>query len=378
MKYWGTRWAAMLAGLILTAACATPQSYTISAKPGAVNYVEGHAFVNGHPLADKNLRAAFLNANDTLSTDAGKAEVLLTPGVFLRIGNDSAVRMISPSLTDTQLEIVRGEAMVEVDGLMKENHVVVIDHGGSITMEKNGLYRFTADAPPTAAVIEGKAQVYFGENKVELGKGRETILADDLKREKFDSKKEDDLYAWSNARSEYDAATSYQTAKSLSAIPGGGWYSGYYGGFGSGWFWNSAFNGWGWVPFDGAFYSPFGYGFYGMGYLPYAPVIVVPASRWHNGNWPGKGTTATVPVNPSHPPAVGSVAASPWANNAARAAAAQSFANAGGFRTASGAAVPVSSGGHVGAMSSGAPMSAGRAAGGFSGGHAAAGGTAHK
>ncbi len=366
------RSATVLVGLLVTAMYAMPQAYTVSAKPGAVNYIEGRAYLNGQPLSDKGLRATFLNANDTLSTDVGKAEVLLTPGVFLRIGDNSQVRMISPSLTATQLEVRRGEAMIEADGLLKENNIQVIDHGASITIEKNGLYRFTADDNPTAAVIEGRAEVYVGEKKTDIGKGREVVLAD-VKQEKFDRMKEDDLYAWSNVRSEYDAATSYQTAQNVSANSYGAW--GGYGFdpmYGPGWYWNSAFSGWGWLPGDGAFFSPFGYGFYGMGYLPYAPVVVAPVGGWHNGRWGGRGTTATVPVNPNHPPAIGVVTGSPYANQVARSAVANSFASTGGFRTSSGAPAGSFSGGHFEGISSARGGAA--SAGGFSGGHISAAG----
>src|SRR5919204_112804 len=50
-------------------------------------------------------RNATLNSGDELSTDAGKAEVLLTPGVFLRLGSNTQIHMISPSLVDTQFEL---------------------------------------------------------------------------------------------------------------------------------------------------------------------------------------------------------------------------------------------------------------------------------
>ena len=36
-----------LSGLLVAALNATPQAYTISARPGAVNYIEGNAFRNG-------------------------------------------------------------------------------------------------------------------------------------------------------------------------------------------------------------------------------------------------------------------------------------------------------------------------------------------
>ncbi len=377
--------AIVLAGMLFTAVYAMPQAYTVSAKPGAVNDVEGHVFLNAKPLPEKGLRSVFLNTNDTLSSDIGKAEVLLTPGVFLRIGDNTQIRMISPSLVDTQIEVKRGEAMIEADGLLKDNHVTVIDHGATITVDRNGLYRFTADPEPKAAAIDGRLEVFLGEKKFELGKGHELVLADAAKPEKFDAKAEDDLYAWSNVRAQYDAASSYQAANSLVSNNNYGGWGGYgFGGWYSpGWYWNSAFNGYGWVPGDGAFFSPFGWGFYGGGYLPYAPVVVTPVGGWHNGHWTGGGTRTTIPVNPNHPPAVGLVTASPAANNVARAAAAQSFSYS-GFRTASGvpagsfsgsrgasaaargASAGAWSGGHVGGTS--APMSAG------GGGHVGGGG----
>jgi FecR protein len=335
---------AATAGLLFTAAAALAQNYTISAKPGVVNYIEGITYLNGSKLSDQAVRATFLKAGDSLSTAAGKAEVLLTPGVFLRIGENSEVHMISPTLTNTQLEIVRGEAILEAAGLLKDNSIQVTDHGAVITVEKNGLYRFKADDPPSAAVLEGKALVNFGENKIELNKDRETILGAALKAQKFNPKQEDELYAWSNVRSEYEAAASYQSAKSASLNNyGGGWgdfgYSGFYG---PGWFWNSAFNSYAWLPANGAFYSPFGWGFYSPGVVGYAPVVTVPVYRggtwngtpnpnWKGRHWNGSSTTATVPIRTDRPPAVGVVAGSPYAAQQARVQAGRSLAATGSF-----------------------------------------------
>jgi hypothetical protein len=46
-----------------------------------------------------------LQTGESLTTGNGKAEVLLTPGVFLRVGSDSLVKMISPSLTNTDVSL---------------------------------------------------------------------------------------------------------------------------------------------------------------------------------------------------------------------------------------------------------------------------------
>ncbi len=356
----------ILAGLFVTAMYATPQAYTVSARPGAINYIEGNAFVDGQPISEKTLGQKFLNANDTLSTDVGKAEIALTPGVWVRIGDNSEVRLVSPSLTDTQVQVDRGEAMVEVAELVKDNRIQILDQGSSTTLQKTGLYRFTADGPPTAAVIDGKADVFYGDRSVELGKGHETVIGSNLKREKFDSKKEDDLYAWSNVRSEYDAAASYQTARNVTinnygGFGYGGWGGyGFYGGgpwgygfgpFDSGWFWNGMWNSWAWLPGEGAFFSPFGWGFYAPSVIAYAPVIYAPVPR--TGGVPATVNRAAsramaVPVNPEAPPAIGRTAlSSPHAYEAARMQTARSFARVGGFATAGGGRVAVG-GGRIG------------------------------
>ncbi len=366
--------AKILTGVFVTAMCAMPQAYTISARPGVVNYIEGNAFVNGRPVSATKLKSTFLNANDTLSTDIGKAEVLLTPGVFLRIGDNSRIRMVSPSLTDIQVQLERGEAMIEVDDLVKDNHITMLAPGGSVAIQKTGLYRFTTEPAPAVSVIDGKAEVLMGDRKVELGKGKEVVLAANLKPEKFDRKREDDLYAWSNVRSEYNAAASYQAARNVTINNYGGWGGlGFGGWYGPGWFWNSGFNSWAWLPMDGAFYSPFGYGFYGPGVLPYAPVIIAPvygggggAVKSSKDPQPVAPKRLPVPISPKNPPVLGMAARSPYENQVARGQVARSFANNGGFRTVSGAPAATFAGGRV--SGGGVRMGGGSAAAGRSGG----------
>jgi hypothetical protein len=293
-RVWHTP-AKVVAGLFVAALYAMPQVGTISARPGVVNYIEGTAYINDAKVSAKTIGKTYLNANDTLSTDNGKAEVLLTPGVFLRVGNDSEIRMISPSLTKTEVGVTKGEAMVEVAQLVKQNDIEIVDHGATIKLEKVGLYRFTADDTPVAETLEGKAQIQEDDKKVDLGKGRKVVLTASLKPEKFDTKQQDhsdDLFAWSKVRDEYDSAASFAAAKQIQVNNnyfGGGW--GY--GFGPGWLWNSGWNSWAWLPGDGAFFSPFGYGFFAPAYVGYAPVMYAPVY--------GRPGTVVVPVNPKNP-----------------------------------------------------------------------------
>jgi hypothetical protein len=81
---------------------------TNTALPGTLNYVEGNVSMGTQALNSKSIGSAELQPGQSLVTGKGKAEVLLTPGVFLRVGNNSSVQMISPSLTDTEVGLDKG------------------------------------------------------------------------------------------------------------------------------------------------------------------------------------------------------------------------------------------------------------------------------
>ena len=81
--------------------CAPAWAETANAKaavPGTLNYVEGQVSIGDRALNSKSIGNEELNQGASLVTEKGKAEVLLTPGVFLRIGNNSSVKMISSVL----------------------------------------------------------------------------------------------------------------------------------------------------------------------------------------------------------------------------------------------------------------------------------------
>ena len=338
----------LFAVLLGTALCASPQAYTISARPGAINYIEGTALLNGRSISTTKHSTPFLATGDTLSTVEGKTEVLLTPGVFLRIGENSAIDAKSISLTDIQLNLQRGEAMLEVNELLPDNEIRILSQGATVQVLKPGLYRFTAGPDATAATITGKAGVSLGAKTVNVGSGHEVALEPGLRESKFDKKKPDELYAWSNVRSEYAAAASLQSARSMpvdstnsngSTVSSGYGMGSSYGPYGtSGWAWNGLFDSWAWVPEgDLAFFNPFGYGFFAPGVVAYAPLYYV-RQPW-GGAWNGGVGRVPVAVNPNHPPAIGVATNSVAANQSARSAAMQSYVQT-GFRTPTGQVVP--------------------------------------
>jgi hypothetical protein len=254
---------------------AAAQTGPAVALPGTVNYVEGQVTLNGQPLSGNHLGSTQVAPGGVLATEDGRVEMLLTPGVFLRLGDHSAVKMISPDLLDTRAELLHGEAMVEADDVAKENHLVVIVHEAVTELTRNGIYEFQAD-PAMVAVYDGRAQVRVGDRVRDVGKGKQVALTQNpnLKTQPFDRNHTDPLYAWSKLRAGYMAEANAASAQMVVVNNPGWWY-------GSGWYWNPWFDTWAFLPGSGYLMSPFGFGFYSPAYwYAYAPMYYYPGYAW--------------------------------------------------------------------------------------------------
>jgi len=84
-------------------------------------------------------------AGQSLSTQSGRVEILLTPGIFVKLDGHSTLQMISPGLADTIMTLQKGRALVEVVEIRPENNVRIGEHGSSVRLLKPGLYDFDAD-----------------------------------------------------------------------------------------------------------------------------------------------------------------------------------------------------------------------------------------
>src|SRR5689334_14600218 len=80
----------------------------ISAHSGVVHFSEGSVFIDDQPLDQKVGTFPNIKEGSTLRTEKGRAEILLTPGIFLRLDENSSIRMRSNSLEDTRVEFIRG------------------------------------------------------------------------------------------------------------------------------------------------------------------------------------------------------------------------------------------------------------------------------
>jgi len=257
-----------------TQAPGTPSDNMRPGHPGDINYIEGQVTVDGQPLNSNSVGTAGLDRGQTLTTQSGKAEILLTPGVFLRAGDNTAVKMISPDLANTEAEVERGEVMVEVTDIDKNNDIRIDENGASTRIVKKGLYEFDADHNQVR-VFKGKAEVYVNNTKTKVGGNHELTLntGEKLKSHEFDTKQyADDLYRWSGLRSGYLAEAGADAAERY--VNGGAAWTG------TGWYWDPWFSAYTFVPGEGIFYSPFGWGFYS----PFA----IYGSPYFYGGWRGR------------------------------------------------------------------------------------------
>jgi hypothetical protein len=235
------------------------------AVPGTVNYVEGSASISGRPLNQQSVGYTQLQPGQVLQTANGRVELLLTPGVFLRVGENSAVRMISPNLLNTQIALDHGRADIEVDEIHPRNDIQVAAGSANTRLLKDGLYAFDADKG-TVRVFKGEAELLEetgggqnalkikGDHQVALT-GNEAVQSVSFER----NQAEDALYNWSSLRSQYLAEANLNLASQ---------YAGY-GGMAPGWYWDAGFWGYTWLPGDGLLWSPFGWGFYSPRYIFY-------------------------------------------------------------------------------------------------------------
>jgi hypothetical protein len=260
---------ALLAG-VFTAGVGYAQQ-AISAQSGMVHYIEGSVYANGKAVEPRFGQFPALRAGEELRTEDGKAEVLLTPGAFLRVAEHSSVRMLSNRLTDTRIEVLSGSIMVECDELLKDNALALVYQGKNVQLEKHGLYRLDTE-PAQFQVYDGVAVIQSDGGQLTLKRGKATSLDGVTVARNFNPQGYDELYAWNRQRSGSLAYASISAAQSL-LDNRTAWNT-------SGWMWSPLLDEFTFVPRSGLLSSPFGWQFWSpvnLGYY-YTPSYYYPGS----------------------------------------------------------------------------------------------------
>src|ERR1700680_1759094 len=161
----------------------------ISAHSGLIHYVEGRVLLDGKPVEVKITSFPEVKEKMELRTEDGRAEVLLNPGVFLRLAENSAIRMVANKLSDTKVEFLSGSALIESSRELaqKENFVTIRDKASATHLRKSGIYRFDSD-PAQFRVYSGEAEVESGSNVLIVRTGKLVSLDGLVAVEKFNPK----------------------------------------------------------------------------------------------------------------------------------------------------------------------------------------------
>ncbi|MEX2260613.1 MAG: hypothetical protein WD696_01610 [Bryobacteraceae bacterium] len=276
----------------------------ISARAGLIHYTEGRVLVNDKPVISKPGTFSDLREKGTMRTEAGRAEILLTPGAFLRIAEKTSIRMLSDRLSDTQVEFLGGSVLIEVVDLQKENAIAILAGSVRVMPRKEGIYRLDSN-PLRLRVYDGEAQVASATDNIAVKGGRELPLEGVWAAEKFNAKTGDAFHRWSRRRAEYIAVANISAAKSLRES-GWSWER-------SGWRWNPHFSMYTFVPLGGARLSPFGYRLWAPRdvdefYAPRRAVVFNPNYGYRTMRQTNSGYSGTVAATPRAPAAASTAA----------------------------------------------------------------------
>src|SRR5262245_21765296 len=184
----------------------------IGAKSGIVNYLEGSVYLADKPLELQPTQFPEIKENVTLRSEEGRAEILLTPGTVMRIGENTSFKMVTNRLVDTRLDLMTGSATVVVMEVAKDVSLTIAFKDSQITFAKAGIYRLDAE-PGVLKVFKGAADVKNGSGVTNVASGKMLTVGGAMATaEKFNPDLTDSLDRWTRRRDELMAMSNVSAA----------------------------------------------------------------------------------------------------------------------------------------------------------------------
>jgi hypothetical protein len=175
-----------------------------SVPPGTVTCVVGEAWIGSESLNEKAVGTVALKPGEQLSTGNGAVEIMLASDIFMRVGKNSSANLISLNNSSVEVELLQGQAIVEIGGLPKDGSIHLLEQGLLTQLLKKGLYEFDADRGQFR-VFRGEAVVQRSNQGLVVASEHQFALtpADQLSTSRFKKKQFEhaDLYRFSRMRS---------------------------------------------------------------------------------------------------------------------------------------------------------------------------------
>jgi hypothetical protein len=209
----GARVFSTLVAVILLVLPASAQS-VISTHSGVIHFFEGAVFLGDRPLESHLGKFPSVPQGAELRTADGRAEVLLTPGAFLRLGEKSAIRMVANDLADTRVELQSGSAIVDSGEPNSGTSITLIYKDWRVHFLQKGIYRINSD-PPCLWVRTGQAEVFAGTNEqpISVGRAMSLPLSEVLVPEPVSDLSDDAFSEWAIGRRQSIVADNAITAQ---------------------------------------------------------------------------------------------------------------------------------------------------------------------
>jgi hypothetical protein len=322
---------AMVVSLSLTAAGQNSRNkFVISAKAGGVNAVTGRATMRAHGESEWQQLTIKedLEAGDIVRTaNDGRVEMLLNPGSYLRIGENSEVELSDNSLQNLEVRLIRGIAIVEATGFDGAELLINITTPHTrMAIVRKGLYRVSVVPGDATELIVRKGRVMLGGSHTKVDGGNKVVFSNSSfsVAKLRDADKNSELEAWSKDRSKTVAQANRGFNRRDMSMAMLGYNSGWdrmSSSLSGIWMYSAAYGcytffpfqaGWG-SPYGGSYYnsmygnyccgSPYGYGFYrntgNRSYNPSAGGTYTPPSASSNPNQPPTPPSSPEPRFPS-------------------------------------------------------------------------------
>ncbi len=271
----GATLALLILMLVLTAGVGNAQ-HLISSKAGFVNRAEGKVFILRQDAENGEKGRASMGTQmrdgDRLMTEVGSyAELLLSPGSYIRLNENSEVRAINTAFTRMSFEVVKGSVITEVStsteqvsNVNKTNPIEIVTPHGAVAIAKDGIYRFDMLETNTLVQVRqgelglaGRDQFLAGKvTRLDRGKAVKLTGSDVAKLEiaKVNKDAADSFDAWSFGRAQTLMAANVSALRRSNTM----------GALAYGWMYDPFYNCYTFIPGRGRLlFSPYGMGFFG-------------------------------------------------------------------------------------------------------------------
>lgn len=266
----------VLAGVLVSVGNAqNRERFSISAKAGGVNAVSGQVMVKRIGQAPQLLTSQDdLASGDVVNTGAGsQAEILLNPGTYLRLAEDTEFELVDNSLDSLLVKLNKGSAIIEATGPGEvELRIPIITQQQKMTIVRAGIYRINV-RPGVTELFVWKGRMALSGDRDDIIKSGKKITFSSVGQSiaKVEKTEKDQFDDWSKLRGQTLARAnvklSTRTLNGFLASSSWGRQDARFGRWGL-WTWSAFSSCYTFLPFYGGWGSPYGTN-YGL-FAPYS------------------------------------------------------------------------------------------------------------